>query len=89
MSAAACMAGITSWPRRIASSISTSRSNAFASDLERGRGVTAPERDLGPDHGQVDGELGVLDVARLVAGELEMAAGGREVPGPQERDGRM
>ena len=60
---------------------------AFPSDLEGGRRIAAPQRDLGADHVQVDGELSVVHVARLLAGELEMAAGGREVPGPQEQVG--
>ena len=60
---------------------------AVPSDLERGCGVPAPEGDLRPDHAQLDGVLSVLNVARLVAGELEMAARGRKVPCLQEQVG--
>ena len=87
MSAAACIAGIDQLPEQDRIVHIDQPVQAFPSDLERGRRVAAPERDLRPDHVQLDGELSVLDVARLVAGELEMAAGGREVPGPQEQMG--
>ena len=79
---------MASWPSRIGVVHLDQPIQAFPSDLEGGRRIAAPQRDLGADHVQVDGELSVVHVARLLAGELEMATCGREVPGPQERGGR-
>ena len=70
----------------IASSISDSRSNPSRAIVEGPGRVAVPQRDLGPERVQVGHELGIDDAARLAPRDLEVAAGGRQVAGP---DGQM
>ena len=59
-------------------------------DVDGRGGIAAPQGDLRPERGQVDAELGILDVRRFCLGDVQVAAGQCQVPGPdaevRERD---